>query len=368
MSENPFLHALNTIPGVGAATLRALFGTFGTAEKAWGASRGDWLALPDVGPKTVESFLSHRETFDFEKAEKILAENKIELVSFLDERFPSLLEETPDPPALLYVRGDPEIWRDKPLVSIVGSRKYTSYGKQVASELAKELARFGFVIVSGLAFGIDAIAHEAALEGEGLTLAVLGSGSDDVTLSPQSHLDLAHRIIDSGGAVITELAPGTPGSVGTFPARNRIMAGMSLGTIVIEAAEESGSLITARLALDYNRTVFAVPGSIFSPVSTGTNALLKEGARVVTGIQDILEELAPHLSYEKKKKNDATLIESLSAEEKEILRHISHEPLHVDKIIEASRLETTRVNAILTELEMHGLVKNIGNLHYTRGR
>ncbi|MEP7162735.1 MAG: DNA-processing protein DprA [Candidatus Moraniibacteriota bacterium] len=366
MNETLFLHALNTVPGVGGKTLRQLLGIFGSAEAAWKASPDEWRSLPDIGPKTRESFIAHRQTFDFAQAKALLESQSIDIVSFTDTRFPTLLEETPHPPALLYVRGDATLWKSRPLLSIVGSRKYTHYGEQVTRELATELARAGFVIVSGLAFGIDAFAHESTLDANGQTIAVLGSGNDDATLSPQTHVDLAHRILDARGVIITEFAPGTPGNMGTFPARNRIMAGMSLGTIVIEAAEESGSLITARLALDYNREVFAVPGSIFSPVSAGTNGLLKQGAKVVTGIQDILEELAPHLPRAEKNIEHEARIERLSSEEKNLFSLLSHEPLHVDKIIEASKLETTSVNSLLVKLEMQGLVKNIGNMHYIR--
>lgn len=367
MQESLYFHALNSIPGVGTKTIRQVVGVFGSARGAWEAPAEAWAALPDIGAKTVADFTATRSAFDMNTAGASLEREGIQIISFLDDDYPALLHETPHPPALLYVRGDAGAWQNHPTIAIVGSRKHSAYGRQVAEELGKALAQAGFTVVSGLAFGIDGIAHEAALEAEGRTVAILGSGIDDRTLSPQSHRDLARRILDSGGAILSELAPGVPGNTGTFPARNRIMAGMTLGTVVIEAAQDSGSLITARLALDYNREVFAVPGSIFSPVSTGTHALIRAGAKIVTGIQDILEELAPHLPEVADPEQQAVL-ETLTDEERSLYALLSHEPLHIDKIIEASRLETMSVNTLITRLEMRGMVKNIGNMHYIKVR
>lgn len=362
MNESLAFHLLNRLPGCGAKTLRFLIGHFGSAQAAWEASPENWEVLGQ--PRLTTMSLS-RSAFDPETEADRLAGNGIEVIPFTDPRFPTLLSEIPDAPALLYVRGQFRQWNDRPLLAIVGSRKFTSYGKQVAHELARALSQAGYTIVSGLAFGIDAIAHEGALEVNGTTIAVLGSGIDDSSISPQSHLSLAQEVT-LAGALISELAPGTHASVGTFPARNRIMSGMCRGIIVVEAAEESGSLITARLALDYNREVFAVPGSIFSPASTGTHKLIKDGARLVTGIRDILEELGDRVSLA------ATTLEAapldLGPDETLIYETLSHEGLHIDNLTSAVRLETTRVNMILTKLELRGLVKNIGNMHYTRGR
>lgn len=365
MNDRLFLHALASIPGVGAKTIRSLVGHYGSAEAAWAASPDSWELLPDIGPKTRDAFLTTKSAFDFEQAIERLDRDGVSLIGFLDDAFPELLKEIPDAPALLYVRGHPEAWQRKPLIALVGSRKFTPYGKQVAEELALGLSRAGFTIVSGLAFGIDSVAHEATFEAGGTTVAVLGSGIDDTTLSPQSHRELAHEIISSGGALLSELAPGTSATLGTFPARNRIMAGMTLGTLMVEAATDSGSLITARLALDYNREVFAVPGSIFSPASAGTHALIRAGAKLVTGLTDILEELAPHL-IATTTKDDVEVLSQLSEPEQRLYQTLSYEPLHVDKIIEASRLETMSVSVFLTQLEMRGLIKNVGNMHYIR--
>lgn len=364
MNESFAFHLLNRLPGCGAKTIQFLVGAFGSAQAAWEALESDWIAL---GQPRLATIASSRSNVDIEKERLLLETSQITVIPFTDPDFPALLAEIPDPPALLYIRGAYRDWNTKPHIAIVGSRKSTAYGRQVTEELSRALAQAGYTVVSGLAFGIDAIAHRATLEAHGSTIAILGSGIDDASISPQSHLNLAHDILETG-SLISELGPGTTASVGTFPARNRIMAGMCQGTIVVEAAEDSGSLITARLALDYNREVFAVPGSIFSPASTGTHRLLKEGAKLVTGIQDILSELGNNiLDHEKNSKVD-TPAPVLDTDEETIYRLLSHEGIHIDKLITLARLEAMRVNMILTKLELRGLAKNIGNLHYTRGR
>ncbi|MEK7549798.1 MAG: DNA-processing protein DprA, partial [Patescibacteria group bacterium] len=228
------------------------------------------------------------------------------------------------------------------------------------------LSRAGVIVVSGLAFGIDSVAHIGALDGGNDTLAVLGGGIDDKTIAPQTHLNLAKRIL-SQGALVSEYPMETPPTKWSFPQRNRIIAGMTLGTVVIEAAEQSGSLITARLALDYNREVFAVPGSIFSPVSTGTNQLIKNGAKIVRSVSDILEELTPYFEATfQVKSQEKHLPQNLSPEEITLLKILSHEPLHVDKIIKATTLETAVANSTLVMLEIKGIIRNTGGMNYIR--
>ncbi|MGB3072697.1 MAG: DNA-protecting protein DprA [Candidatus Moraniibacteriota bacterium] len=361
MNESLAFHLLNRLPGVGAKTLRFLVGAFGSAQVAWEAPDPAWAAL---GQPRLAALAPKRSTLAPETETDSLEHNHIEVIPFTDPRFPALLAEIPDAPALLYVRGNFRAWNEQPLLAIVGSRKFTAYGKQVATELARALSQAGYVIVSGLAFGIDSIAHEATLEADGCTLAVLGSGIDDQSISPQSHLRLAQAVMERG-TLLSELAPGTNASVGTFPARNRIMAGMCQGIVVVEAAEESGSLITARLALDYDREVFAVPGSIFSPASTGTHRLLKDGARLVTGIQDILEELVP-VGQRTASATDTATPGDLDPDEADIYGRLTHEGVHIDNLTVLVRLEATRVNMALTRLELRGLAKNIGNMHYIR--
>lgn len=369
MNPTILLYALSLIPGIGNKTLRDLIGHFGSAAAVWEADETSLLAVKGLGPKTVAAIIAGRTSIHPDKEWEKITEQGIDILAWSDAAYPRLLKETPDAPALLYVRGNydwKEKQREKPLIAIVGSRKFTSYGEQAAYRLASDLAAAGYVVVSGLAFGIDAIAHKAALDAGAETLAVLGSGIDDASIAPVSHLPLAKAVMNAG-ALISEYRPGTIASEGTFPARNRIMAGMSLGTLVIEAAERSGTLITARLALDYNREVFAVPGSIFSPVSLGTNSLIKAGAKIVTSVADILEEFPLPERAPVPAKSAASLRNvSLSQEEKNVLGFLSHEPLHVDKIIKATRLETSSVISLLALLEIRGFAKNIGGMNYIK--
>ncbi len=362
MNEALYFYFLNLIPGCGPKTLREAVAYFGSAEKAWLAPEAEWHHIPSrFNPTGLDA---KREAIRIGDEKIKLEEASIEVLPFTDENFPTLLHEIPNPPALLYVRGTWKNWNSTPLIAIVGSRDYSPYGKQVAEELSRELARAGIVIVSGLAFGIDGLAHEGALAADMPTVAVLGGGIDDASIAPQSHLRLAQSVMQNG-VLISEYAPGTQPGAGTFPARNRIIAGMTLGTIVIEAKEESGSLITARLALDFNREVFAVPGSIFSHLSTGTNNLIKQGAKVVTGVQDILNELdfdTLILSSSSDSKENIVL----SEDEQKIIACLSRDGLHIDKVIEASRLETTRAASLITKLEMRGIIKNIGNMQYIK--
>lgn len=363
MNEALSFHLLNLIPGCGGKTIRAAVAHFGSAEKAWLAPENEWQHIEArFNPAGLDT---KRASINSEAEEEKLSASNIEVIPFTDPHFPTLLHEIENPPALLYVRGTWQDWNSVPLIAMVGSRNYSPYGKQVTEELSRELSRAGVVIVSGLAFGIDSIAHEGALALDAPTVAVLGGGVDDASIAPQSHLRLAQSVMRNG-ALISEYAPGTPPTTGTFPARNRIIAGMTLGTIVVEAKKESGSLITARLALDFNRDVFAVPGSIFSPLSIGTNTLIKQGAKAVTGVQDILNEvqleaLPVHAEAEFKTKS----IE-LSEDEQKIMACLSRDGLHIDKVVEASRLETTRAASLITRLEMRGLIKNIGNMQYIR--
>lgn len=369
MHPTALLHALSLIPGIGSKTLRDLVGHFGSATAVWEADEQTLLAIKGLGPKTVAALITGRNTIDPDEEWNRITEQGIRVLAWNDESYPRLLKEIPDAPALLYMRGNydwREKQREKPLIAIVGSRKFTSYGEQAAYRLASDLAAAGYVVVSGLAFGIDAIAHKAALDAGAETLAVLGSGLDDSHIYPVSHLPLAKAVMNAG-ALISEYPPGTQANEGTFPARNRIMAGMSLGTLVIEAAERSGTLITARLALDYNREVFAVPGSIFSPASLGTNALIRAGAKIITSVQDILEEFPlPDRPLVQARSASSAKNISLSPEEKNILDILSHEPVHVDKIIKAVRLETSSVISTLALLEIRGFAKNIGGMNYIR--
>jgi DNA processing protein len=281
------------------------------------------------------------------------------------EAYPSTLKEIPSAPPILYVRGNLAALSNKSL-AIVGSRKYTSYGERVAENICKDLVRSGLSITSGLALGIDAIAHRAALNAGGETIAILGSGIDDNSIFPRENFNLARQIIQNDGALVSEYPPRTPSYKQNFPARNRIMAGLTLGTLVIEAALESGSLITARLALEFNREVFSVPGSIFSPQSTGTNYLIKSGAKLVESAKDILEELNIYSSAKNTAGETKKLFKPATKEEETLWKILSNEPLHIDRLQKLAKLDPATLNSTLATMEIQGVIKNIGGQNYIK--
>lgn len=365
-SDNQYIHALRSIEGVGDGTVEKLLLHFGDGETAWFASADEIQTVPKLHADKKSILVSERKKYDPNQLWEQLLALGITLHTKKDETYPELLRQIPDSPQTLYTRGSFDWSTKRAMVAIVGSRKHSAYGTQVAEQLAIDLTRSGIIVVSGMAFGIDSVAHHGALETGGETIAVLGSGIDDRMISPVSHFQLAKRIMNHG-ALVSEYPPGTPASQGSFPMRDRIIAGLCLGTIVIEAPEKSGSLITARCALDYNREVFAVPGSILSPYSIGTNALIKRGAKLVTGVSDILEELQLHTVFpDKETKGASTIPQGLSPEEQKIYSLLTHEPLHVDKIIKQTSLETAKVSSLLSLLEIKGLAKNVGAMHYVR--
>ena len=255
-----------------------------------------------------------------------------------------------------------EMFNMAPMVSIVGSRKFTSYGSQAAHVLARELASAGITIVSGMAIGIDSVAHRSTLDKQGQTVAVLGNSLDDAHIYPRVNFNLSREIMDSG-ALVSDYPIATSASEFTFPARNRIIAGLSLGTLVVEAGEKSGALITAELALEFNREVFAVPGSIFSQQSAGTIALLKKGAKPVTGIKDILEELNLN---EVRKNPPVKNYHCEKPEEKTLLNLLSSDPVHIDNLVKLSKMGTADVASTLAIMEIKGWTKNIGGQNYIK--
>lgn len=361
-----YIHALRSIDGIGNGTLTALFEYFENGEAIWLASADQIQSVPKITSERKELLIAKRKTINPDALwEKFLALN-ITLHTKNDPTYPALLREIPDSPITLYTRGTFDWHTPTPCIAMVGSRKHSAYGEQVATKLAGDLARAGLVVVSGMAFGIDAHAHRGALDNDGETIAVLGSGIDDRMISPASHFALAQNILKHG-ALVSEYPPSTGATQGSFPMRDRIIAGLCLGTIVIEAPEKSGSLITATCALDYNRQVFAVPGSILSPYSIGTNTLIKKGAKLVMGVQDILEELSEHpLIRSTKEAKGKESILALSPEEEVVLAQLSHEPHHINMLIKETSLETHLLGATLSLLEMKGLAKNVGGMHYVR--
>jgi DNA processing protein len=361
-NEKIYWHAFNSIDGFGPQAFKKLLAGFKQLEEAWASTDTGKLEQLGLTKKQIDNFFQFRQKHPPEKLFEELAKENIETLIIKDEAYPTQLKEIASAPPVLYLRGDKSILSNKS-IAIVGSRKFTEYGQRVTENLTRDLVRAGLTIVSGLALGIDGIAHRAALDAGGFTTAVLGTGIDDATIYPREHFNLARRIIESGGALITEQPPKTPSLKQNFPARNRIMAGLALGTLVIEAAESSGSLITANFALEQNREVFAVPGDIFSPQSAGANLLVKHGAKLVTSAADILEELSiSRIQSELPLK----IFEPKSNEEKTIWKVLSNEPLHIDKISKMTRLDTAAVASVLSALEIDGAVKNIGGQNFIR--
>jgi DNA processing protein len=356
-----YLNALNKIDGLGCQKLKTLMNFFGAAEEAWRASLPQ-LIESGIGESVAQKIVEQRPGIDPEIEWAKLEKENILAFTIQDEQYPKLLKQIPDSPYIIYMKGNLDCL-DLPLVAIVGSRKLTEYGNQVARGFAKELAKSGICVVSGLAFGIDACAHRGALDARGKTIAVLGNSLDAESIAPRTNFQLSEEIIENGGLLISEFPVKTNADVWTFPARNRIMAGMSLGTLVVEAAEKSGSLITANLALDYNREVFAVPGPIFSPQSVGTHKLIKDGAKLVTSAKDVLEELK--IGQIERKPEEVTYIE-LTEEEAKVRSVLSHESVHIDIIGKLTKLETATISSTLAILEIKGLVKNIGGQNYIR--
>jgi DNA processing protein len=355
-----YLNALNKIQGVGSQKMKMILDFFGSAEKAWSASFED-LEKCGLTEKLASKIVAERVNIDPDQEWAEMEKREIQMITVNDEAYPRLLKEIANPPYILYVRGRLEALNEKPMIAIVGSRKFTAYGQQVAQSFATDLARAGITVVSGLALGIDAIAHRATLDTGGTAIAVIGSSLEEENISPRTNFDLAKNILLSGGVILSEYPLGVSSLPANFPARNRIMAGMTLGTLVVEAGLDSGTLITANLAVDFGREVFAVPGPIFSPTSHGTHQLIKNGAKMTCNIQDILEEL----KIEKKVEiAQAKKIIPDSPEEEIVLKYLTHEPLHIDNLIKMTKLEASVASSTLIILEMKGIVKNIGGQNY----
>ena len=279
-----------------------------------------------------------------------------------DPMYPPRLKEIHDPPPVLYLRGE-ILPSDERSVAVVGTRKGSAYGKEAARVLAGDLAQSGVTIISGLARGIDAVAHRAALDAGGRTLAVFGNGLD--IIYPLEHRTLAYEI-EKAGALLSEYPLGTRPKANHFPMRNRVMSGMSLGTLVVEAGETSGALITVRWALEQDREVFCVPGSIFSPAGQGTNGLIQQGAKLVLNYKDVLDEL--NLTAVSQQLEMRGIMEPQDETESLLLSYVTHEPIHIDDIQRQTRLPITAVSSTLAMMELRGIIKQVGSMHYIRGR
>lgn len=355
-------------PGIGPQRLRRLLTTFGDAATAWNASASG-LKAAGLEPRAAEALVKARSRLDLEAPLETMTRVGISALTWEDATYPSRLLEIGDPPPVLFIRGS-LLPQDEWAVAVVGTRRASAYGRQVAETLATDLARRGITVVSGLARGIDAIAHRAALAAGGRTLALQACGLDLVY--PPEHRQLALDIIKQG-ALLSEFPPGTKPQAQHFPRRNRLMSGICLGVLVVEADEKSGALITARFALEQDREVFAVPGSIFSPLSRGTNNLIERGeAKLVTSVEHILEELNLSLAEVQLKAREelsAWPAEStIEGEEARLLRVLSNEPQHIDEVAQQTGLPVSAVSGTLALLELKGLVRSTGAMRYIRAR
>ncbi len=351
--------ALSHFPKFGPRRLNALLKYFPGAKEAFNAGPKN-LAAAGIETKVADEFVAFRPDITPDRIMERLGQEEINVIGLHDERYPALLKEIYNPPQLLYTKGIMEDGDDL-AVAVVGTRMVSAYGRQVAEQMAVGLARESLTVVSGLALGTDTLAHAACIKAGGRTVAVLGTGVNNNSLYPSSNRYLAQKIISAQGAVISEFPLDTPPWRSNFPQRNRIIAGLALGTLVVEAGERSGALITARYALEQNREVFAVPGSIYSPTSKGTNRLIRQGAMAVLEIMDILETLDVKTTcqhIDNKKLIPATEEEAL------LLKHLARDPRHIDDLIRLTKLTPSAINATLTMMEMKGLVRNLGNMEY----
>lgn len=359
VDQKAFWVGLSLVPGIGPARFRRLVESLGSPEAAWKA-RPALLAEAGLDRRTIESLVAARPRIDLAREMEKLQRLGIRLLTLDDPDYPPPLRNIADPPPVLYLKGD-LLATDELAVAIVGTRVPTVYGKQVAESFARGLADQGVTVVSGLARGIDSCAHRAALEAGGRTVAVLGSGLD--IIYPGENRRLASEIAERG-ALVSEFPLGTKPDGVNFPRRNRIISGLSLASVVVEAKETSGALITAEFALEQGRDVFAVPGNIFSPTSHGPNRLISEGAKPACSVQDILEEL--HLETAAEQRDVRKAVPETETEA-EILCCLSHEPLHIDEIRRSVCLPMSVVSSALTMLELKGLARQTGGMNYVRG-
>lgn len=354
--------ALGLVPQLGGVTLRELLAAFGSAVEAWEAPPHALREVPGISPRMAEAMRRFPRSRALHEEQARVSRAGMRVIVWGEAEYPRRLQDIPSAPPVLYLRGtlDPG---DEVAVAIVGARRATAYGEAVAHELASELARRGLTIVSGLARGIDAAGHRGALEAGGRTLAVMGSGLDEIY--PAEHRGLADRVA-AAGALLSEFPLGTPPMRLHFPRRNRLISGLSLGVIVVEASVESGALITAHHALEQGREVFAVPGRVHARYSEGCNRLIKAGAKLVESWEDVLSELVPHLKRRRVTRPAGPAPAGLTAAEQRVFDLLGEGPLHIDALIGRAGLPGGRVASALVGLEMKGAVRQLSGKVFER--
>lgn len=349
--------ALNMVPDIGPRTIKNLVSFFGSPEKVLSVDEGDLVRCPGIGAKKAAALALAGRKPGYPKEEERSSRLGVRIVTIVDDEYPKLLLETDDPPPVIYAAGDLSVF-GRPSVAIVGSRTPSVYGRETAERISYAVASAGYAVVSGIALGIDAAAHRGALFANGCTIAVLGGAIDE--FYPDENRDLGRKIIASGGLVISEFPFGKKPNRHTFPARNRIVSGLSMATLVVEASQRSGSMITAAMALEQGRCVMAVPGRIDSQLSYGPNRLIQDGAKLVMCADDILDELAGAVSVSKtakpaEKARDARM--PLSEEESRLVDAIEDAETSVDELIESTGIDSGRAGALLVTLQIKKYVK-----------
>jgi DNA processing protein len=360
MLDKKYWIGFNLIKGIGAVRMQALIQYFGDLEAAWRAAPIE-LARAGLGLKVIERIVKAREGVDLESLWAKIEAQGIKILTWEDAAYPQRLKEIDQPPPVLFLRGD-YLPDDLFAVAIVGTRRVTAYGRQITEELAAYLTANGITVVSGLARGVDAIAHQTALKAGGRTLAVLGSGIDKIY--PPEHRGMAEKMVGQG-AIISDYALGTSPDASNFPPRNRIISGLSLAVVVVEAGETSGALITAEFAAEQGREVFAVPGSILAPQSKGTNKLIQNGALPLLSVNDLMQALDLTRMGEQKAARKAIPSDETEAR---LMKVLGDEPLHVDEIRNQAELPIEKVSATLALMELKGLVRQVGGMNYVSVR
>ena len=360
MAARKYWVGFNIVRAIGPAKVQALMDHFGDLEVAW---RADAASLKQAGMdrRAIKNLTRVRAKLDLDAEMEKLERHGVTILTWEDEAYPPLLHQVYSPPPVLYVRGE-LLSDDEWAVAVVGTRRATVYGKEVTRRLGQDLARSRVTVVSGLARGIDSVAHQAALDAGGRTVAVMACGLDRVY--PPEHRNLALEILENG-AWVSDYPLGIPPDAKNFPPRNRIISGLSLGVVVVEAGVRSGALITVDFALEQGREVFAVPGNILNPTSAGCNRLIHDGAKMVLGVEDILEELNLTMI-----EHQAEVRAAVPADETEaqLLKLISDSPTHVDEVCRQSQLPIQEVSSTLAMMELKGMVRQVGGMHYIVAR
>jgi DNA processing protein len=361
-SEHALWLALTRIKGLGCISFKKLASHFADPTQSLSATAAELSAIEGIDRKAVDGLLAFTQWDEVEQEVQRAEEAGVKIIPFGSGIYPARLRSIADPPPCLYVKGEIRREDDK-AVAVIGTRSASHYGRRVARDLCRGLASLGFTVISGMARGIDGVAHDEALNAGGRTIAVLGSGVDRAY--PPEHRKLYHRISENG-AVISELPLGAPPLAFNFPARNRLISGLSAGVVVVEATEKSGSLITAAIALEQGREVFAVPGEVGSSRSRGGHRLIRQGAKLVENVDDILEEIAPQLvARDRQPAALRTLPVDAQPETHKIFDLLQERSLHIDEVIEASGFSASRVSQILLELELQGFLKQLPGNRYS---